>query len=81
MNLQSTFRQNNVNEINAGEQTISSLEIAEMVGREHKNIMRDILNIASHLGGLLKVEPTYFIESSYINSQNKEMPCFLLKSF
>jgi len=78
MNLQANFRQNKIGELKEDVQVLSSLEVAEMVGREHKNVMRDILNIASHLGGLVKVEPTYFVESSYINSQNKEMPCFLL---
>lgn len=32
-------------------QTITSIEVAEMVGREHKNVMQDIRKISSDLGG------------------------------
>lgn len=60
------------------QQTITSLEVAEMVGREHKNVMRDIEKIKDELSQL-KIEPsTYFHESTYINSRNKEYPMYLL---
>ncbi|MGE7022032.1 Rha family transcriptional regulator [Solibacillus cecembensis] len=57
---------------------ISSLEVAEMVGREHRSVMRDIRTINYHLGGEHKTVQSYFIESTYTNAQNKELPCFLL---
>ena len=56
--------------------TMTSLEIADIVNKEHKNVMRDIRDEISKLGvekGQLIFEP-----SSYINSQNKEQPMFLL---
>ncbi|KOY81494.1 hypothetical protein ADM90_19080 [Lysinibacillus macroides] len=56
----------------------SSLEVAEMVGREHKEVLRDIRNVISHLGGQTKIEQSYFIETSYTNSQNKQQPCYQL---
>lgn len=58
---------------------ISSLEVAEMVGREHKNVMRDIEKIKKDLGQL-KIEHTpYFIETTYTHPQNKQQyPMFLL---
>ena len=60
------------------QQTITSLEVAEMVGREHKNVMRDIEKIKDELSQL-KIEPsTYFHESTYINSRNKEYPMYSL---
>lgn len=64
--------------MNQLQRNISSLEVAEMVGREHKNVMRDINAIIAQLGEL-KIEPSsYFIESTYTNTQNKTMPSFLL---
>lgn len=56
---------------------ISSLEVAEMVERRHDQVLRDINNIKGQLGDHTSVE-SYFIESSYTNSQNKELPSFLL---
>lgn len=56
---------------------ISSLEVAEMVGRDHNNVMKDIRRIIEHLGAVTSYQ-SYFIESSYTNSQNKELPSFLL---
>jgi len=53
--------------------TMSSVDIAERTGKSHKNIMRDIKKQFDGLkiGGL-----NY--ESTYITSQNKELPCYLL---
>lgn len=59
------------------DKTISSIDVAEMVEKEHKDVLRDIRNIIRHLGES-KVAQSYFIPSSYINSQNKELPCFSL---
>ena len=60
------------------QQTITSLEVAEMVGREHKNVMQDIRKISADLGQL-KIQPSsYFTESTYKNNQNKTQPMFLL---
>ncbi|WP_342573750.1 ORF6C domain-containing protein [Solibacillus sp. FSL K6-1781] len=56
---------------------ISSLEVAEMVGRDHNNVMKDIRRIIEQLGEVTSYQ-SYFIESSYTNSQNKELPRFLL---
>jgi len=60
--------------------TLNSREVAEMVGKEHKNLLRDIHTYISYMkGGQLKIEPSdFFIESTYQNEQNKTMPCFLI---
>ena len=63
--------------MNQLEKTLTSLEVAEMVGREHKEVLRDIRNIITQLGES-KIAQSYFIESTYTNSQNREMPMFLL---
>ncbi|MCM64489.1 Rha family transcriptional regulator [Listeria monocytogenes] len=57
------------------QQTINSREVAVMVGREHKEVLRDTRKIIDHLGES-KIAQSYFIESTYINEQNKEQPCF-----
>ncbi|MDY3230585.1 MAG: Rha family transcriptional regulator [Clostridiaceae bacterium] len=58
------------------EQTLDSREVAEMVGKEHKNLMRDVRSYVEELGQL-KIEPSdFFKESTYQNSQNKTMPCY-----
>lgn len=40
---------------------ISGLEVTEMVGREHKNVMRDIEKIKLDLGKLTIEPSSYFI--------------------
>lgn len=60
------------------QQTITSLEVATMVGREHKNVMQDIRKISADLGQLKIQQSSYFTESTYKNSQNKTQPMFLL---
>ena len=52
-----------------------------MIGKEHKHLLRDIRGYAAILEerGLPNFGPSsFFIESSYINTQNKEMPCYLI---
>ena len=56
---------------------ITSLEVVEMVGREHDKVLRDIRKIIEHLGET-KIGGTYFIESNYEDTQRKKRPCFLL---
>ncbi|WP_246786261.1 phage regulatory protein/antirepressor Ant [Bartonella doshiae] len=54
-------------------QTMSSVEIAELCGKQHKNVMRDIKQIFSEL----KFEPAKFL-SNYIDEQGKPRPCYNL---
>ena len=60
------------------EQTLDSREVAEMIGKDHKNILRDIRGYNKELGEL-KIEPSdFFTENTYQNSQNKTQPCYLV---
>lgn len=58
--------------------TIESREVAEMVGKQHKELLRDIRTMSGYLGESKIAQSEFFIESEYINSQNKKQPCFLL---
>lgn len=58
-------------------EVIDSRQVAEAVGKVHKNLVRDIRIYCEYLGEL-NFEPTdFFIESTYKTEQNKEMPCYL----
>ena len=64
--------------MNQLQQTLTSLEVSEMVGRQHKDVMRDIRSILGHLDEL-KIAPTsYFIDSTYKDDLNRPQPCYLL---
>lgn len=58
------------------EQTISSIEVAEMVGKSHNKLMRDIRLYIEQLGESKIGHTGFFTESSYKTSQNKIMPCY-----
>ncbi|MCT6925860.1 Rha family transcriptional regulator [Metasolibacillus sp.] len=64
--------------MNQLQNNINSLEIAEMVGRRHDQVLRDINTIILHLGSDHKSVGTYFIESEYTDTQGKKRPCYLL---
>ena len=56
--------------------TLTSLDVAEITGKEHKNILSDIRDEISKLGeerGRL-----IFQQSYYINLQNRQQPMFIL---
>ena len=60
---------------------IDSREVADLLGKRHDHLLRDIRNYIGIITkrGLPKVGASdFFIESSYRNAQNKEMPCYLL---
>jgi len=62
-----------VNAATPGVPVMSSLQIAEITGKNHPDVMRDIRNTLEQAGiGLSK------FASSYHNAQNKEQPCYLL---
>lgn len=66
-----------------------SREVAAMVDKQHKHLVRDIRNYIAVMektgepnfgpsSNGAKIRPVdFFIESTYINEQNREMPCFL----
>ena len=58
------------------ETTLTSMEVAEMIGKDHKNLVRDIRKYVRELSQL-NIEPSdFFVESTYLNDRGKEYPCF-----
>lgn len=57
-------------------ETVTSMDVAEMVNKEHKYLMRDIRRYTRQLneGDLAPVD--FWIESTYIDSKGEERPCF-----
>lgn len=52
----------------------SSLQVAEMFGKQHKSVLRAIANLdCSEEFGRLNFAP-----SSYVNDQNKKQPCYCM---
>lgn len=58
------------------DKTISSLEVAEMVEKEHNKLMRDIRTYIDQLGESKIGHSDFFKESTYQSEQNKTLPCF-----
>lgn len=68
--------------------TISSMVVAEMMGKEHKNVLRDIRKYIKYLDFEAPEDPEdisisnklnsadFFIASYYIDSQGKKQACF-----
>ena len=68
------------NETKTNELTLDSRDVAEMVGRNHHDVIRDIRKIIDHLGDASKNAfiSNYFIESTYTDGANRQKPCFNL---
>lgn len=60
------------------EQTITSMEVAEMVEKEHKHLLKDIRRYNQQLEEG-KISPNYFWkESSTLSANNRKIPCYLV---
>lgn len=65
-------------------QTITSMEVAKMVRKQHKNLVRDIRGYVEELSALkneesnsqLKIEPSDFFQEKTYSSRGKEYPCY-----
>lgn len=56
--------------------TITSMEVAKMVGKEHSKLLRDIRNYVVQLGEAKIGFTDFFKEATYTTEQNKILPCF-----
>ena len=60
------------------EQTIPSMEVAEMVEMEHKYLMRNIRRYTGEMTGA-KISPVEFWNvSAYKDSKGENRPCYLV---
>lgn len=66
-----------VKEVN-GVYVVSSAEVAPMVDKDHRELLRSIRTYIGYLDGAKLHSENFFIKSTYINSRNQEQPCFLL---
>ena len=57
---------------------VDSREVAEMVDRQHNELMKSIRLYCDYLGQGNIAQSDFFTESTYTNAQNKEQPCYLL---
>ncbi len=64
-----------------GQQAIDSREVAEMVERNHKELLRDIrkyIEIMEKANERNFAPVDFFIESSYKDSKGETRPCYLI---
>lgn len=60
------------------ERTLTSNEVAEMIGKEHSKLIRDIRTYIGYLAEAKIGSGDFFIESTYKDSNNQNRPNFLL---
>lgn len=64
------------------EQTLTSMEVSEMIGREHNALLKTIRTFVSHMEKIAVGENAhgskdeYFKESSYEDANGQNRPCF-----
>lgn len=58
--------------------TITSMEVAQMVEKEHSKLLKDIRRYVEQLGEAKIGFTDFFTESTYTTVQNKVMPCYLV---
>lgn len=57
-------------------QTLSSLEVAGMVGKQHKNLLADVRGYVEELNEL-KIQPVdFFREATYKDAKGQKRPCY-----
>ena len=60
-------------------EVMDSRDVAKMIGKIHRHLMRDIRRYINDLEESPKLDSRkLFIESSYVSQQGKELPCYLL---
>ena len=58
--------------------TLTSMEVAQMVGKEHKNLVRDIRRYCEQLAETKIELGDFFTESTYLDANNQNRPCFMV---
>lgn len=58
------------------EQTISSIEVAEMVGKRHTDLIRDVRRYLEQFNESNLASVEFFKESTYKDSKGEVRPCY-----
>lgn len=66
----------NLNELE--QKTITSLEVADMMGKNHKELLRDIRRYKEQLNERKIAPVDFFIESEYRDNKGELRPCYLV---
>ena len=62
-----------------GQPTLDSREVAEMIGKKHAHLMRDIHRYINDMKPNPNLDPAqFFIESNYKDANGQFRPCYLL---
>ncbi|SFB90112.1 phage regulatory protein, rha family [Alkalibacterium subtropicum] len=59
-------------------QTIESREVARMVEKEHRDLLRDIRKYSEYLAESKIALGDFFIQTTYTDANNQERPCYLI---
>lgn len=62
--------------IKSTEIKMTSLDIAEVTGKEHRHVLRDIRNEMDELGE--EISQSIFGQSTYTNERGREYPCYTM---
>jgi Rha family phage regulatory protein len=61
-----------------GQKYLDSREVAEMVGKEHNKLLRDIRVYITQLDASKVGHTDFFTESQYTDKSNRQKPCYLV---
>ena len=62
-----------------GQAVMDSRDVAKMIGKRHTDLIRDIRRYINDLEADANLRPlNFFVESSYLDKQGKDRPCYLL---
>lgn len=59
-------------------QVLSSIEVAQMVGKDHSKLLRDIRKYSEQLAEAKIGLGDFFTESTYLDSNNQNRPCYMV---
>lgn len=57
-------------------ETLTSMEVSEMVDKDHKYLLRDIRRYIKQMNQTNIAPVDFFTESTYIDTKSEEKPCF-----
>lgn len=67
-----------MNEVVVVNFSLSSIEVAEMMEKDHSNLMRDIKKYNGYLSQVKIESADFWQDSTYKDAQKKERPCYII---